>query len=69
MDRNNDLIIDVAAKAAKPQARPKAEDEAQEEESQGSGFDSLLAGTKNKQKFPMDFILDGETTVTVNIKS
>jgi hypothetical protein len=69
MDRNNDLIIDVAAKAAKPQARPKAADEAQEEESQGSGFDSLLAGTKNKQKFPMDFILDGETTVTVNIKS
>lgn len=68
MDRNNDLIIDVAASAAKRRTASKAAPEDQEE-SQGPGFDSLLAGSKNKQKTTMDFIVDGETSIVVKVKS
>jgi hypothetical protein len=36
--------------------------------SKATDFDALLSGGKHKQKTAMDFIVDGETTVSVKIK-
>jgi hypothetical protein len=39
-----------------------------EASSKATDFDSLLSGSKHKQKTAMDFIVDGETTVSVKVK-
>ena len=71
-DRNNDIIIDYArteptgkniAKNAEENLESMAEASAK-----ATDFDSLLTGSKHKQKTAMDFIVDGETTVSVKIK-
>ncbi len=56
-DKNNDLIIDVAT-------RQMSQDALQND----AGLAGLLQGSPFKQKYPFDFIIDGEAEVTLNIK-
>ena len=73
-DRNNDIIIDYARSNSgkRPVGKNAASDEDMESMaeagSKATDFDSLLSGSKHKQKTAMDFIVDGETTVSVKIK-
>jgi len=68
-DKNNEIIIDKA-----PQDKPSAEAETKEgttsmEEAlrAAKNFGALLEGTNLKQHFPMDFIVEGETQITVRV--
>lgn len=63
-DANNDLIVDVLPKAGakKKSARTKLSSKDKEDT-----LNELLKGSKYKQKFPMEFITDGEVELSVNV--
>jgi hypothetical protein len=73
-DRNNDIIIDYARSGSGKNAAGKNNGLDEETESmaeassKATDFDALLSGGKHKQKTAMDFIVDGETTVSVKVK-
>ena len=60
-DRNNDIIIEFA-----PSPVRKSKKAAGEEENAPS-LAAMLAGGRNKQSVPVDFIVDGEQQVTVKL--
>ena len=59
-DRNNDIIIEYA-----PARSRKAP--ATEEEAEAMSLAAMLAGGRNKQSVPVDYIVDGEQQVTVKL--
>lgn len=56
-DKNNELIIDVAAMGMKPM-----------EMQNDAGLAGLLQGSPFKQKYPFDFILDGECELVLEVE-
>ena len=53
-DKNNELIVDIASGGPKDQ------------ETEG-GLAAMLKGSRFKQRFPHDFIIDGEKDITVTV--
>ena len=64
-DKNNEIVIDVmpnTAVAAQANSPDKpAEDQA------AMTVKSLFKGSNAKQKYPVDFIIDGETQISVQV--
>ena len=64
-DKNNEMIIDVmpntGASAQTKNNEKSAEDQA------ALTIKALFKGSKAKEKYPVDFIVDGETEVTVQV--
>ena len=58
-DKNNELIIDVATGMLKPNQETAAND---------AGLAGLLQGSPFKQKYPFDFIIDGETELVLTVE-
>lgn len=58
-DKNNELIIDVATGQLGKGAQAPESD---------AGLAGMLQGSPFKQKFPFDFIIDGETEVVLNVE-
>ncbi len=58
-DKNNELIIDVATGMLKPNQETAAND---------AGLAGLLQGSPFKQKYPFDFIIDGETELILTVE-
>lgn len=58
-DKNNELIIDVATGMMKPSQESAAND---------AGLAGLLQGSPFKQKYPFDFIIDGETELVLTVE-
>lgn len=56
-DRNNELIIDVAAVPSGPA-----------DVQNDAGLEGLLQGSPFKQKYPFDFILDGECEIVLDVQ-
>lgn len=56
-DKNNELIIDIAALPMKPA-----------EMSNDAGLAGLLQGSPFKQKYPYDFIIDGECEIALQVE-
>jgi len=64
-DKNNEIVIDVMpGMSAAPQT--KSGDKAAEEQS-AMTVKALFKGSTAKQKYPVDFIVDGETQVSVQV--
>lgn len=57
-DKNNEIIVDIAMGAQPPNAENPAPD---------AGLAGMLAGSPFKQKYPFDFIIDGEGQVSVEV--
>ena len=57
-DKNNELIIDVATGQLKPNPEAAAND---------AGLAGLLQGSPFKQKYPFDFIIDGEGEIVLTV--
>ena len=55
-DKNNEIIVDIAT--GQQNANPNAQD---------AGLAGMLAGSPFKQKYPFDFIIDGEGEVSVEV--
>jgi hypothetical protein len=60
--RNNDLIVEYAAKKSAAAGRTGADGEAV------LTLTAMMAGGPHRQVTPMDYIIDGETTVTVQVR-
>ncbi len=58
-DKNNELIIDVATGMLKPNPEAAAND---------AGLAGMLQGSPFKQKYPFDFIIDGETELVLTVE-
>ncbi len=58
-DKNNELIIDVAMGMLKPNPEAAAND---------AGLAGMLQGSPFKQKYPFDFIIDGETELVLTVE-
>ena len=56
-DKNNELIIDIAALPMKPA-----------EMANDAGLAGLLQGSPFKQKYPYDFIIDGECEIALQVE-
>ena len=72
MDANNEVVVDVmpgygGASSRSSYRRSSAAGSAVAA-SMSNAITGLLKGSKYKQKFPMDFIITGETNITVNVK-
>ncbi|MGM9570370.1 MAG: SpoIVB peptidase S55 domain-containing protein [Phascolarctobacterium sp.] len=59
-DKNNEIIVDIATGQQQMNANPNAQD---------AGLAGMLAGTPFKQKYPFDYIIDGEGEVSVEVAS
>lgn len=57
-DKNNEIIVDIATGQQQMNANPNAQD---------AGLAGMLAGSPFKQKYPFDFIIDGEGEVSVEV--
>ena len=57
-DKNNEIIVDIATGQQSMNDNPNGQD---------AGLAGMLAGSPFKQKFPFDFIVDGEGEVTVEV--
>ena len=57
-DKNNEIIVDIATGQQQMNANPNGQD---------AGLAGMLAGSPFKQKFPFDFIIDGEGEVSVEV--
>ena len=57
-DKNNEIIVDIATGQQQINANPNGQD---------AGLAGMLAGSPFKQKFPFDFIIDGEGEVSVEV--
>ena len=60
-DRNNDIIIEYAPAPARKAKKADGEEE------KAPSLAAMLAGGRNKQSVPMDYIVDGEQQVTVKL--
>lgn len=58
-DKNNEIIIDVAMAMGQPDPNMAQQD---------AGFAGMLQGSPFKQKYPFDFIVDGEVNVSLTVK-
>ena len=59
-DKNNEIIVDIASGQQQMNANPNAQD---------AGLVGMLAGSPFKQKYPFDFIIDGEGEISVEVIS
>ena len=59
-DKNNEIIVDIANGQQQMNANPNAQD---------AGLAGMLAGSPFKQKYPFDFIIDGEGEISVEVIS
>ena len=59
-DKNNEIIVDIASGQQQMNANPNAQD---------AGLAGMLAGSPFKQKYPFDFIIDGEGEISVGVIS
>lgn len=57
-DKNNEIIVDIATGQQQMNAEAAAQD---------AGLAGMLAGSPFKQKYPFDFIVDGEREVSVEV--
>lgn len=65
-DKNNELIIDIMpGMSAVPPT--KGGDKPAEEQQAAMTVKSLFKGSKAKQKYPVDFIVGGETEIMVQV--
>lgn len=81
-DGNNEIVVDIMPRANKEAAKAaeealsnvkKKESDTEEEDLANTldnvlGLRSILHGSKDKQKFSMDFISTGEINITANVK-
>ena len=60
-DKNNELIIDLASGqlSLKPEQAAAASE---------AGLAGMLQGSPFKQKYPFDFIIDGESEIVLNVE-
>ncbi len=58
-DKNNELIIDLATGMMKPSQESAAND---------AGLAGMLQGSPFKQKYPFDFIIDGEAELVLTVE-
>lgn len=68
MDGNNEVVVDLMPDYGNAPKPAKAVAQEPSDASMTGALTGLLKGSKYKQKFPMDFIITGETSVTVNVK-
>ena len=59
-DKNNEIIVDIATGQQQMNANPNAQ-------IPDAGLAGMLAGSPFKQKYPFDFIIDGEGEVSVEV--
>ena len=59
-DKNNEIIVDIATGQQQMNANPNAQ-------LPDAGLAGMLAGSPFKQKYPFDFIVDGEGEVSVEV--
>ena len=59
-DKNNEIIVDIATGQQQMNAKPNAQ-------IPDAGLAGMLAGSPFKQKYPFDFIVDGEGEVSVEV--
>lgn len=59
-DKNNEIIVDIATGQQQMNANPNAQ-------VPDAGLAGMLAGSPFKQKYPFDFIVDGEGEVSVEV--
>ena len=59
-DKNNEIIVDIASGQQQMNANPNAQ-------IPDAGLAGMLAGSPFKQKYPFDFIVDGEGEVSVEV--
>ncbi len=60
-DRNNEIVIDLSTGQAQ---NDMSESAAQND----AGLEGMLQGSPYKQRFPFDFIIDGEIEIVLNVK-
>ncbi len=60
-DRNNSIVVDLS------DGTPKAAAEGEAAQAD-AGLESMLKGSPYKQSFPVDFIVDGEVEIVLNVK-
>lgn len=60
-DKNNEIIVDISTGAQQMNAQNAAP-------AADAGLAGMLAGSPFKQKYPFDFIIDGESEITVNVR-
>ena len=63
MDANNEIVVDLA------QDIDSMSRDGLNSKNLAAGLSSLLKGSANKQKYTMDFIISGETSITANVKA
>ena len=70
MDANNEVVVDLMPSYgdSRPSRRAAARAAGSSSGSMTSAITGLLKGSKYKQKFPMDFIITGESNVVVDVK-
>lgn len=74
MDANNEVVVDLmpgyssGASGHRSAYRSSSAAGSASAASMSNAITGLLKGSKYKQKFPMDFIITGETNITVNVK-
>jgi len=64
-DRNNEIIVDIL-----PSVRKKTSEKTTDSGAQNpavTGFRTIIKGSKYKQKYPLDFIANGEVELTVSV--
>lgn len=59
-DKNNEIIVDIATGQQQMNANPNAQ-------LPDAGLAGMLAGSPFKQKYPFDFIVDGEGEVSIEV--
>lgn len=64
IDKNNEVVVDIMPGMGNA---PKGKTGEKTIEQQGLSVQSLFKGSKAKQKYPTDFIVDGETDITVEV--
>lgn len=59
-DKNNEIIVDISAS-------PNMNVNIEKNQANDAGFAGMLEGTPNKQKMALDYIVDGEREIVINI--
>lgn len=59
-DKNNEIIVDISAS-------PNMNVNIEKNQANDAGFADMLEGTPNKQKMALDYIVDGEREIVINI--
>jgi hypothetical protein len=66
MDANNEIVVDLAQNLDAELSRTSHENEKGTDFA--AGLSKLIKGSKYKQKYTMDFIISGETSITAEVK-